>query len=112
VLGDIGLQALQHGGVEARGTLDRPWLRMRHCSEDIGCRMSVKRGMREQPADGGRTAENGPVCRPSTRRKSMNFRITGLSPEPFTHLFGLSEAELAKHGVLRYVAGADSHFPD
>ncbi len=42
----------------------------------------------------------------------MHFRITGLSPAPFTHLFGLPEAVLAEHGVLRYVADAGSHFPD
>lgn len=32
----------------------------------------------------------------------MSFRITGLSAHPFEHLFGLSEAELAAHGALRY----------
>ncbi|MDR7269136.1 hypothetical protein J2X20_001765 [Pelomonas saccharophila] len=32
----------------------------------------------------------------------MPFRITGLSAQPFAHLFGLSDAELAAHGALRY----------
>ena len=29
------------------------------------------------------------------------FRITGLPPEPFRHLFGLSDEELAAHGAKR-----------
>ena len=42
----------------------------------------------------------------------MAFRITGLSPEPFRHLFGLSEEALAEQGVVRRVVNADSGFPD
>lgn len=42
----------------------------------------------------------------------MTFRITGLSPEPFRHLFGLSEAELAKHGAIRMVADTSPCYPD
>jgi Protein of unknown function (DUF1203) len=42
----------------------------------------------------------------------MSFRITGLSPEPFQHLYGLSEEELAQHGVKRYVADEKPGFPD
>src|SRR3954466_4500341 len=42
----------------------------------------------------------------------MSFRVTGLSPEPFRHLFGLSDEELARHGVSRYVADAKPGFPD
>lgn len=42
----------------------------------------------------------------------MNFRIRGLSPEPFAHLFGLSEQELALNGVKRYVANEAPGFPD
>ncbi len=41
----------------------------------------------------------------------MTFRITGLSPQPFQHLFGLSEDALARHGALRYVADKGSAFP-
>jgi len=42
----------------------------------------------------------------------MSFRITGLSPEPFQHLFGLSETALKEHGVRRYVADQKPGFPD
>jgi hypothetical protein len=42
----------------------------------------------------------------------MSFRITGLSPEPFRHLFGLSAEDLARHGAKRYVADASSSYPD
>ena len=31
----------------------------------------------------------------------MSFRITGLAPEAFQPLFGLSDAELAERGVKR-----------
>lgn len=42
----------------------------------------------------------------------MSFRITGLSPEPFQELFGLPEKELARRGVVRYVADKKPGFPD
>jgi hypothetical protein len=42
----------------------------------------------------------------------MSFRITGLSPEPFRHLFGLADEELAARGVRRYVAESKPGFPD
>jgi hypothetical protein len=42
----------------------------------------------------------------------MSFRITGLSPHPFRHLFGLSDEELAKHGAKRYVADSSPGYPD
>jgi hypothetical protein len=42
----------------------------------------------------------------------MNFRITGLSPEPFRHLYGLSDEALARHGVRRYVAAEKPGYPD
>jgi hypothetical protein len=42
----------------------------------------------------------------------MTFRVTGLSPEPFRHLYGLSEAELAEQGVIRFLADVTSGFPD
>lgn len=42
----------------------------------------------------------------------MGFRITGLSPEPFRHLFGLSDTELAAHGAQRCIANATPGFPD
>lgn len=42
----------------------------------------------------------------------MSFRIQGLSPAPFADLYGLSEADLAARGVIRYVADGNTHYPD
>jgi hypothetical protein len=42
----------------------------------------------------------------------MGFRIRGLSPELFRHLYGLSDQELAQHGVKRYIADKQPGFPD
>jgi len=42
----------------------------------------------------------------------MSFRITGLAPDPFRHLFGMTDEELAKHGAKRYVADTKPGFPD
>jgi len=42
----------------------------------------------------------------------MSFRITGLAPEAFQPLFGLSEAELAARGVKRYAVDKKPGFPD
>jgi len=42
----------------------------------------------------------------------MTYRITGLSPEPFQHLFGLTDDELAELGVKRYVVDKKPGFPD
>lgn len=42
----------------------------------------------------------------------MNFRVTGLSSEPFNHLFGQPDAVLAAKGVKRYVADKKPGFPD
>jgi hypothetical protein len=36
----------------------------------------------------------------------MNFRITGLPAEKFSHLFGLSDDELAVQGAVRRIADA------
>ena len=41
----------------------------------------------------------------------MGYRVTGLSAEPFRHLFGLPEEELARHGARRCVADAKPGFP-
>jgi hypothetical protein len=46
------------------------------------------------------------------RNRPMNFRITGLSPEPFRHLYGLSDEALARHGVRRTVAAEKPGYPD
>ena len=42
----------------------------------------------------------------------MAFRITGLSPEPFRHLFGLPDAALAARGAQRWTAAEGSRLPD
>lgn len=42
----------------------------------------------------------------------MSFRIEGLSPEPFRHLFGLPDAELEQHGAQRCVVDRPSAYPD
>lgn len=42
----------------------------------------------------------------------MSFRITGLSAQPFAHLFGLSDAELARHGAQRLMTGEGDRHPD
>lgn len=42
----------------------------------------------------------------------MNFRIRGLEPAPFLHLFGLSDAALREHGAQRRIADRLPGFPD
>ena len=42
----------------------------------------------------------------------MSYRVTGLSPEPFRHLFGLPDADLAALGVKRYVVDKSPGYPD
>ncbi|GAB2493357.1 hypothetical protein GCM10027084_02790 [Pseudoxanthomonas sangjuensis] len=42
----------------------------------------------------------------------MSFRITGLSPEPFRHLFGLGDEELKAHGAIRVVVDAANGYPE
>jgi hypothetical protein len=42
----------------------------------------------------------------------MSFRILGLSPEPFRHLFGLPDEELRARGAQRCVVNARPGFPD
>ena len=42
----------------------------------------------------------------------MSFRIRGLDPAPFRHLYGMSEAELARHGARRHVADSSPGYPD
>ena len=42
----------------------------------------------------------------------MDFRITGLSPEPFRHLYGLSDEALAAVGARRCTVDAKPGFPD
>lgn len=42
----------------------------------------------------------------------MSFRITGLSPEPFRHLFGLTDDELKAHGAIRRIVDAPHGYPE
>jgi hypothetical protein len=42
----------------------------------------------------------------------MHFRVTGLSPEPFRHLFGMSDSDLADHGAVRYSVPQTPGYPD
>lgn len=42
----------------------------------------------------------------------MSFRVRGLDPADFSHLYGLPDKELRTLGVGRYVADAKPGFPD
>ena len=42
----------------------------------------------------------------------MSFRITGLDPALFRHLYGLADDDLAALGVRRLIADSSSGFPD
>jgi hypothetical protein len=42
----------------------------------------------------------------------MSFRITGLDPKLFRHLFGLPDEVLRKHGVVRCRVDGKPGFPD
>ncbi|WP_224815985.1 DUF1203 domain-containing protein [Hasllibacter sp. MH4015] len=42
----------------------------------------------------------------------MSFRIRGLDPAPFAHLFGLSDPALAEHGAERHIATQPNALPD
>lgn len=46
------------------------------------------------------------------RNKAMDFRITGLSPDPFVHLYGQSDAALKARNVIRVPVNAKPGFPD
>ena len=41
----------------------------------------------------------------------MTYRISGLEPFNYSHLFGLNEAELAERGAVRMTADARPSFP-
>ncbi len=41
----------------------------------------------------------------------MTYRVTGLEPQAFAHLFGASDADLARCGARRVMADADAGFP-
>lgn len=41
----------------------------------------------------------------------MTYRISGIDPAPFSHLFTADDAELARHHASRVRAGADKGWP-
>jgi hypothetical protein len=41
----------------------------------------------------------------------MTYRITGIDPAPYRHLYGLSDEELASHGIVRMTVKAKPSFP-
>jgi len=41
----------------------------------------------------------------------MHFRISGIDPAPFQHLFALSDDELVRHRATRYLADAKPGYP-
>jgi len=41
----------------------------------------------------------------------MHFRISGIDPTPFRHLFGLSDDDLAQRRAKRYVADSKPGYP-
>ena len=42
----------------------------------------------------------------------MSFRVMGLNPQPFRHLYGLSDDALAAAGARRYLVDASPRFPN
>ena len=42
----------------------------------------------------------------------VTYKVTGLSPALFEHLFGLPDDELREHGVRRYIVDKTPGFPD
>jgi hypothetical protein len=42
----------------------------------------------------------------------MPFRVSGLCPEPFRHLYGLTDAQLLARGARRYTVDKSPGFPD
>ena len=42
----------------------------------------------------------------------MSFRVQGLNPQQFTHLYGQSDDELAQIGAQQFVVNAKPGFPD
>lgn len=41
----------------------------------------------------------------------MTYRISGIDPQPYAHLFRADVDELARHQAVRVVAGADAGWP-
>ncbi|MEO0382152.1 MAG: DUF1203 domain-containing protein [Pseudomonadota bacterium] len=43
---------------------------------------------------------------------ASSFVVSGLSPQPYRHLYGLSDDDLATYGACRYTADTSPGFPD
>jgi len=57
-------------------------------------------------------SENGAKKRcASGSIRAMDFRIKGLSPQPFAHLFAMDDDELARHWAVKRVADSKPGFP-
>jgi hypothetical protein len=41
----------------------------------------------------------------------MTYRITGIDPAPYRHLYGLSDAELVRRGAVRMIVNEKPSFP-
>jgi hypothetical protein len=65
-----------------------------------------------QPDSGGRAVSLVVEIVAPHQETTMSFRVTGLAPEPFRSLYGLSDEDLARRGVKRYVAHESPAFPD
>ena len=50
--------------------------------------------------------------RSAMKKTHLDFRITGLDPSPFVHLYGLSDSELGRAGIVRLFADAPVGYPD
>ncbi len=42
----------------------------------------------------------------------MSYRVTGIDPAPFRHLYGMSDDALRSHGAIRYTVDAHPGYPD
>ena len=63
---------------------------------------------RKEPSFDRKPAEA--VVAADSYKRSMTYRITGIEPAPYRHLFGRSDEELAAKGVVRMTV-TDTGFP-
>jgi hypothetical protein len=57
-----------------------------------------------------RKLAEAPLGRPSYKTH-MTYRITGIDPAPYRHLYGLSDEQLADQGIVRMTVTAKPGFP-
>lgn len=60
----------------------------------------------------GVLAESGAINHLRSHGTLMSFRISGLSPNPFRHLFGASDATLKAHRAARCIVDAAHCYPE